>query len=122
MSGIFLQGLNQVVTEFEAETQLAPIRARAVVQKHSARIKDTMKSFEPVDEGTMRDSTTYETRQLVHGAVGEVGPTATRDGFPYPAAVEWGTSKMAPQAFAGPALDRHSGDFVKDVALHVSGL
>lgn len=119
---IWLEGLNQVVAEFEAETELAPIRARAVIQKHSQKIKDTMKSFAPRASGEMARSITYETHQLVHGAWGEIGPTATRDGFPYPAAVEWGTSKMAPQAFAGPALDRHSGEFVSDISQHVSGL
>lgn len=116
MSAFFLTGLNDVVVEFAAESVEAPMRARAVVQKHSKKVKETMKSFAPVASGEMRDSITYETRQLVGGAVGEIGPTATRDGFPYPAAVEWGTSEMPPQAFAGPALDRHSGEFENDMA------
>ena len=115
MSGIWLQGLNDLVVTLGAEAAEAPVRARKIVASNCQKIKDTMKSFAPVNEGEMRDSISYETRISQGGAEGEVGPTATRDGFPYPAAVEWGTAKMAPQAFAGPALDRHSSEFVTEM-------
>lgn len=119
MSGVFLTGINDIVVEFSAESTLAPGRAHAVVSKTSKKVKETMKSIAPRDTGEMEDSIGYSTRMHGGGAEGEIGPTATRDGFPYPAAVEWGTSKMPPQAFAGPSLDRHSSEFVDDIAMLV---
>lgn len=115
MSGVFLHGLNDLIVDLASEARDAPGRARMVVQSNAKKVKESMKVFAPVDEGELRDSISYETKLLAGGATAEIGPTATRDGFPYPAAVEWGTSKMAPQAFAGPALDRHSGDFVTEM-------
>lgn len=115
MSGIWIGGLDELTVELGAEAVLAPDRARKVIAKNLNAMKGTMKSFAPVHEGKMRDSISYETRLIAGGAEGEVGPTATRDGFPYPAAVEYGTSKMAPQAFAVPAADRHEGEFVTEM-------
>lgn len=112
MSGIWVQGLNDLVVDLAAEATVTPERSRVVVQASARAIRDTMESFAPVDEGEMRESISYETKLLPGGATAEIGPTATRDGFPYPMAVEYGTSRMAPQPFAGPALDRHSSDFV----------
>ena len=40
----------------------------------------------------------------------EVGPTAE-----YGAYVEYGTSRMAPRAYMGPAFDRHAPDLVTAV-------
>lgn len=122
MSGIWLQGLNEIVVTFQAESMMAAPRAHAVVSKTAKQVAETMRSFAPEDTGAMKASIGYDTRLHGGGAEAEVGPTARRDGFPYPAAVEWGTSKMAPQAFAGPALDRHSSDFVTDIANEVVGL
>lgn len=127
MSGVFLKGMNEVAADFASEAANATVRARVVVQKYSRATRETMRSFAPVgerdDDGVhMRDTITYTTTIRPGGVEGEIGPTARRDGFPYPAAVEWGTSKMAPQAFAGPALDRHSADFVAAIARQAVGL
>lgn len=116
MSGVFLTGINEVVAEMQTESLEAPHRARTIIQTYSARIRGTARAFAPRDEGTMARSISYSSKLVPGGAVGEIGPTARRDGFPYPAAVEWGTSKMAPQAFMGPALDRHSAEFAKEIA------
>lgn len=113
---VFMYGLNELMVEFASEAAEAPARARMVVQATARQVKATMQSFAPRDTGELAASISYETKMLKDGAVGEIGPTATRNGFPYPAAVEWGTSRMAPQAFAGPALDRHSGEFVEQIA------
>ena len=57
-----------------------------------------------VDTGTMRSSITSDIKALS----GEVGPTVD-----YAEYVEYGTSRMAPQPFMGPATDRNAALFYK---------
>lgn len=66
-------------------------------------VQNTAKDFAPVRTGGLRDSISSEIRKESGVIVGETGPTANHGRF-----VEWGTSKDAPQAFMGPAMDRHS--------------
>lgn len=99
-------GLNEVVASFAAEVVEAPIGARAAVQTTAARVKDTAKALVPVRTGATRASIGYETQLTDGGAEAEIGPTTVQAIF-----MEWGTYKDAPQAFMGPALDRHSADF-----------
>lgn len=80
----------------------------AVVRKTAADIERDAKVFAPVDTGNLRNSIGVD----LHGdgrspaISAEIGPTAN-----YGAFVEFGTSRMAPQAYMGPAFDRHSGQF-----------
>lgn len=120
-------GLDELVVGLESEAALAPSRARVVVQDTAKKVTETMKQMAPVDEGELRDSITYSTKLFGSGAKGagaeaEIGPEATRDGYPYPIAVEYGTSKMAPEPYAGPALDKHADEFVQGIANEVSKL
>lgn len=111
-----VSGLNKLMVELGAEATHAPHQARKVVQEHAAKVKATAQQLVPQDTGELQRSISYETRVSKGGAFGEVGPTARHGIF-----VEWGTSKMAPRAFMGPALDRHSDDFVDGIA-EVPGL
>lgn len=77
--------------------------ARRIVQKTSADIKADSQAFAPVDTGTLRSSITYETRELTGAVVGEIGPSASYGGY-----VEYGTSRMGPQPYMGPAFDRRA--------------
>lgn len=115
-------GLTELVLDLGKEATLAPERAQKVTHNVAAKVKATMQQLAPRDEGTLIESITYRTHATGWGAVGEIGPTATRDGFPYPMAVEYGTSKMAPQPFAGPALDQHTDAYVKGITDEVSQL
>lgn len=72
---------------------------RDVVEK----VEASAKTFAPVDTGALRESISSEVSEESGTVVGEIGPTVR-----YAMFVEWGTSKDAPQAFMGPALDRHS--------------
>lgn len=103
MGSIQVTGLNEIAIELKSESVEAIVRARAAIQTTSKKVKDTAKTFVPVDSGELRDSITYETRLLASSAVGEIGPTVLHGMF-----MEWGTYKDPPQAFMGPALDRHS--------------
>lgn len=84
-------------------------RAASVVRKTAADIEGTSKQFAPVDTGALRNSIGYDvTGDGRFGQIeAEIGPTVN-----YGAHVEWGTSRQAPQAFMGPALDRHTPGFV----------
>lgn len=84
---------------------------RAVVQKVCADTKRDAQMFCPVDTGNLRSSISYETQETRSGAWGEVGPTAS-----YGAYVEFGTSRMGPQAFMGPAFDRNAINFEQAVS------
>lgn len=78
-------------------------QARAVVHKTAMAIKAEAQRFAPVDTGALRSSISVTTK----GLSGEVGPTVA-----YAPYVEFGTRRMAPAAFMGPAADRILPDFV----------
>ena len=84
-------------------------RAARAVRKTAFDIEATAKVFCPVDTGNLRNS--ISTDIVGDGRFGsvaaEIGPTASYAPF-----VELGTSRMAPQAFMGPAFDRHAHEFV----------
>lgn len=102
--------LNTVAVDLATAAGSVGARASLVVRKTAQDIEATAKQFAPVDTGNLKASIgTDVTGDGRFGAIeAEIGPTASYGGF-----VEWGTSRHAPQAFMGPALDRHSGDFVK---------
>lgn len=77
-------------------------RGQAVLTKVLADGSREAQAFAPVDTGNLRNSISWERR----GLSGEFGATA--DYAPY---VEEGTSRMAPQAFVGPAFDRQQPVF-----------
>lgn len=58
----------------------------------------------PVDTGNLRNSISADIR----GLTAEVGPTANYGRF-----VEEGTSRMAPQAYMGPAFDRVVPEYIQ---------
>lgn len=82
-------------------------QARTVVQVVCAQTKRDAQILAPVDTGNLRNSITYETRAGGRGIVGEVGPTAD-----YGVYVEFGTSRMGPQPYMGPATDRGEQAFL----------
>jgi HK97 gp10 family phage protein len=96
--------------EFAADLGKAPARmvkqGNKILHKVIADGTREAQAFAPVDTGNMRSGTTGEVR----GLEGEFGPTA--EYAPY---VEDGTSRMAPQAFVGPAFDRQQPGFVTAV-------
>ena len=82
-------------------------KARTVLELAVTQTERDAKILAPVDTGNLRNSITSEIR----GLSGEVGPTAE-----YGEYVELGTSRMAPQAYMGPATDRAAALFVKGLA------
>lgn len=81
-------------------------RASIVVRKTAADIVATAQQIVPVDTSATKQSIGADIEQ--GGLVAEIGPTTH-----YAPYLEHGTSRMAPHAFMGPALDRHTPDFVE---------
>lgn len=84
----------------------------AVVVKSLIGIESDGKRFCPVDTGFLKNSISREiTADTFRGSGGafggEVGPTAH-----YGAYVEYGTSRMGPEPYMGPAFDRWAPQFV----------
>ena len=84
-------------------------KAALVVHSCAALLEATGKGFCPVDTGFLRSSIGTD---ITGGAMSTeisavVGPTAS-----YAPYVEFGTYRMAPAAFMGPALDRVGPMFV----------
>lgn len=103
-----LSQLNRLAADLGKVGPAVVALSRVAVQKACADTKRDAQAFAPVDTGNLRNSIGYETHATQGGAWGEVGPTAS-----YGEYVEFGTSRMAPHAFMGPAFDRHAGAFVK---------
>jgi len=84
--------------------------AQTVVRKTALDVEKDAKSLAPVDTGNLKGSIGHSDLRTV-GQSGSlealVGPTAD-----YGVHLEFGTSRMAPQPFMGPALDRQTPAFL----------
>lgn len=98
--------LNRIAVDLEAAGARAGRMANKLIRKTAFDMERDAKTFAPVDTGNLRSSI----RTSVHpgGLAAEITPTAAYAHF-----VELGTSRMAPHAFMGPALDRNTPDFIK---------
>lgn len=101
--------LNTLGAALTKKGVLVGAKAAQVVRRSAAELEATSKGFCPVDTGFLRGSigTTITGGALSTEITAVVGPTAS-----YAPYVEWGTSRMAPAAFMGPAFDRVAPDFV----------
>lgn len=102
--GFVVQGLNEVTVSLAKASVDVRDGAADRVGKVLDNIVSTAQSIVPVRSGELKGSISRSDVKRGFGYVtGEAGPTARHGTF-----VEWGTYKDAPQAFMGPALDRHS--------------
>ena len=105
---IDVSDLNRLTaTIAELSSDLMP-KIEIVTRKACADTKRDAQAFCPVDTGNLRASIGYDVTRDGKSVAGEVGPTASYGGF-----VEFGTSRMAPHAYMGPAFDRHAGEYVQ---------
>ncbi len=112
MSSVWFEGideLNRVAADLQRSGDRIGVKGAAVVRKSTLDGERIAKEFAPVDTGFLQGSVTHEFRGDGRSGsmVGEWGPEAK-----YAPHVEWGTSRNAPQAFAGPSLDRVTPDFI----------
>ncbi|MFG1659079.1 HK97-gp10 family putative phage morphogenesis protein [Micromonospora chersina] len=113
MSSVWFDGieeLNTVEAELRTAAARVGVKGSAVVRASALKVEAWAKQFAPVDTGHLKGSIGPPTfhgdgRSGVMEAVIEAA--ANYSGF-----VEWGTSRMAPRAFMGPALDRVAPDYI----------
>ncbi len=96
--------LNRLAADLGTIGARVTAKAAIAVRKASVDTQADAQRFAPVDTGYLRQSIT----STVRGLSGVVGPSAN-----YGAYVEYGTSRSGPQAFMGPAFDRHAPLFVQ---------
>jgi HK97 gp10 family phage protein len=82
--------------------------AQQVVAKTAADIERDAKTAAPVDTGALRNSISHDLRD--GGLTAEIGPTVHYAPF-----LEYGTSRMAPRPYLGPAAARHTPLFEKAI-------
>jgi len=101
--------LNRLAADLSGAGARVGAGAAQVVRASAYRVEAEAKAFAPVDTGNLRNSIGTDLIGDGRGASieAQVGPTAN-----YGAFVELGTSRMAPHAYLGPALDRAEPDFV----------
>lgn len=97
--------LNALAADLGTLPLRAQLRAQTVVKVSGLRLVAEAKAFAPVDTGFLRSSIGMDVDRDGLGLV--AGPTAN-----YGAFVEFGTSRMAPRAYMGPAFDRVVPPFV----------
>ena len=83
-------------------------KAQLVVTKTAHDIEADAKSFAPVDTGMLRNS--ISTTIGAGGLSAEIGPTVD-----YAHYLEYGTRRMPPQPYMGPAAERRAEPFVKAI-------
>ena len=83
-------------------------RAQMVVAKTAHDIEADAKSLAPVDTGALRNS--IGTTISNGGLSAEIGPTVH-----YAPYLEYGTRRMPPQPYMGPAAERRAEAFVQAV-------
>lgn len=101
--------LNTVEALLRAKGGRIGQQGAAVVRRSAHAIEGTAQQFAPVDTGATRNSigTDFYGDGRFGQFAAEIGPTTE-----YSPMLEFGTAHMGPHAFVGPALDRHSGDYV----------
>ena len=108
MVSIDASQLNALAADLGAVGPRVGRLANQVIRKTALDVERDAKQLAPVDTGNLRNS--IGSSVGIGGLSAEISPTAE-----YAVFVEYGTSRMAPQAFMGPALDRNTPSFVKAV-------
>ncbi len=99
--------LNRLAVELTNASGKAVRLVSSAIAKTAHDIEADAKLTVAVDTGNLRNSISSHIGLL--DAV--IGPTASYGGF-----VEYGTSRMAPQPYMGPAADRHVPLLVRAIA------
>lgn len=108
-----ISSLEVIAADFRRAGPRAVARAKIVLKKTALDIERNAKAIAPVDTGNLKNSIGHSDMRLLSGSnmAVEIGPTANYGGY-----VEHGTSRMAPQAYMGPSLDRFAGPFEQAMA------
>jgi HK97 gp10 family phage protein len=88
-------------------------KAAKVLRSSALAVERDAKAVVPVDTGFLKGSITtdIEADGRFMSMSAEIGPTANYGGY-----VEYGTSRMSPQPYMGPALDKNKDKFERGIA------
>lgn len=113
-TGIVVEGLDSVVTEFSRKADRIRPQAATVVVKAAERAAERIRDRVPIDEGDLLDSITADQRATFEGSsvYADAGPdpAANAKAFVGPM-IEHGTVKMGPRPFVAPAERETSPEF-----------
>jgi len=89
------------------------------LEEIAEKISDDAKNFAPVDTGALRKSIRTEKKgklqvSVVAGGGGVINPKTGRE-VDYAGYVEFGTSRMAPQPYMQPALEKNKDEILQIV-------
>lgn len=109
-----ISSLELLSAEFRAAGPRAVARTKVVLKKTALDIERNAKAIAPVDTGNLKNSIGHSDMRMLSATnlAVEIGPTAN-----YGQYVELGTSRMAPQAYMGPSLDRYASPFAQALAI-----
>lgn len=108
MFSIDASELNRLAASFQTASGQIGTEAASAVRVTALSVERDAKVFAPVDTGFLRNSIGHDFHDTDSAYEAEIGPTAEYAYFQ-----EFGTSRMAPRAFLGPALDRNTPLFVE---------
>lgn len=108
-----IDDMNTVAADLRAASGRVGAKGAVVVRAAAARVEATAKLFAPVDTGNLRGSIGPPVIEG-DGRSGDIEAAITAHAN-YSRFVEWGTERMAPAAFMGPALDRVGPEFAAAV-------
>lgn len=111
MFDVDVTGLNTIRGSLIASDRLIAAQAGRLVRETAADVTATAKVLAPVRTGNLRRSITMQVENVKGGIEAVVGTDVEYGPF-----IERGTSKMAPRAFLGPALDRHGWQLAEGLA------
>lgn len=113
------QGFDELSADLRGVSVSAAQKALLAVQKTAKSIEAGAKQRAPVDTGNLRNSITTTLSGGAGAGASEATVTAGANYSPY---VEFGTSRMAPQPFFGPAVDEATPQFEQAMAELLKGL
>jgi HK97 gp10 family phage protein len=104
--------LNRLEVDLTTASIRVQVGSERVVRKTALDCEAIAKTFCPVDTGATVNSIGTDMETVTRAVV---GPTTE-----YAPCLEFGTYKMAPRAFMGPAMDRVTPDFIAALE-HLAG-
>jgi HK97 gp10 family phage protein len=102
-----------LAVDLASESGAIGAKASKVLRRSALAIERDAKVMVPVDTGFLKNSITtdLEGDGRFMGMAAEIGPTANYGGY-----VEYGTSRMSPQPYMGPAFDKNKDGFERGIA------
>jgi HK97 gp10 family phage protein len=98
-----IEEINKLAADLGNASLKATAKAYRAVQKSANEVEAGAKAIAPVDTGALKNSISVDYPSAL---TAEIGPSVRYGNF-----VEFGTSRMAPRAYMGPALDRAGPGF-----------